>query len=193
MESINIIKSAAKSRLRVKCKQPCTSSFRISYFEGRKQMSMLSAIILAILLLASCSKNASELSFHDAREALDAQKVFLSRMKSDKDLSMEHLADKISKWRTLEDSVSACLMRDTIKKAHSFPMEEFSNVHDSIRDEFMRIATAKRRTFKDVLLLKMKASPYKGKKETDSLSLVASKFLRVWTPYRYIKVTRQGS
>ena len=176
MESINIIISAAKSRLRVKCKQSCTSSFRISYFEGRKHMSMLSAIILAILLLASCSKNASESSFHDAREALDAQKEFLSRMKSDKDLSMEHLANKISKWRTLEDSVSACLMRDTIKKAHSFPMEEFSNVHDSIRDEFMRIATAKRRTFKDVLLLKMNASPYKSKKETDSLSLVASKF-----------------
>lgn len=176
MESINIIISAAKSRLRVKCKQSCTSSFRISYFEGRKHMSMLSAIILAILLLASCSKNASESSFHDAREALDAQKEFLSRMKSDKDLSMEHLADKISKWRTLEDSVSVCLMRDTIKKAHSFPMEEFSNVHDSIRDEFMRIATAKRRTFKDVLLLKMNASPYKSKKETDSLSLVASKF-----------------
>ena len=176
MENINIIISAAKSRSRVKCKQSCTSSFRISYFEGRKHMSMLSAIILAILLLASCSKNASESSFHDAREALDAQKVFLSRMKSDKDLSMEHLADKISKWRTLEDSVSACLMRDTIKKAHSFPMEEFSNVHDSIRDEFMRIATAKRRTFKDVLLLKMNASPYKSKKETDSLSLVASKF-----------------
>lgn len=208
MESINIIISAAKSRLRVKCKQPCTSSFRISYFDGRKHMSMLSAIILAILLLASCSKNASELSFHDAREALDAQKVFLSRMKSDKDLSMEHLADKISKWRTLEDSVSACLMRDTIKKAHSFPMEEFSNVHDSIRDEFMRIATAKRRTFKDVLLLKMKASPYKGKKETDSLSLVASKFFesmdtiplykgdktRILTTYHFFleKVKKEG-
>lgn len=38
------------------------------------------------------------------------------------------------------------------QKAHSFPLEEFSNVHDSIRDEFMRIATAKRRTFKDVLV-----------------------------------------
>ena len=137
---------------------------------------MLSAITLAILLLASCSKDTSELSFHDAREALDAQKVFLSRMKSDKDLSMEHLADKISKWHILEDSVSACLMRDTIKKAHSFPMDDFSNVHDSIRDEFMRMATAKRRTFKDVLLLKMNATPYKGKKETDSLSSVASKF-----------------
>ena len=163
MESINIIISAAKSRLRVKCKQSCTSSFHISYFEG--------------------TKNASESSFHDAREALDAQKVFLSRMKSDKDLSMEHLADKISKWRTLEDSVSACLMRDTIKKAHSFPMEEFSNVHDSIRDEFMRIATAKRRTFKDVLLLKRTAFPW-----------WLQSFLRVWTPYHYIiKVTRQGS
>lgn len=146
MESINIIISAAKSRFRVKCKRSCTSSFRISYFEGRKSISMLSAITLAILLLASCSKDASELSFHNPREALDAQKVFLSRMKSDKDLSMEHLADKISKWHTLEDSVSSCLMRDTIKKAHSFPQEEFFNVHDSIRDEFMRIATAKRTT-----------------------------------------------
>lgn len=57
-------------------------------------MSMLSAIILAILLLASCSKNASESSFHDAREALDAQKVFLSRIKSDKDLSMDTLPTK---------------------------------------------------------------------------------------------------
>ena len=176
MESINIIISAAKSRLGVKRKRSCTSSFRISYFGGRKGMAMLSAITFAILLLASCSKDASELSFKTSREALDAQKVFLSRMKSDKDLSIEHLADKISKWHILEDSVSACLMRDTIKKAHSFPMEEFSNVHDSIHDEFMRIATAKRRTFKDVLLLKMNASPYKGKKETDSLSLVASKF-----------------
>lgn len=208
MESINIIISAAKSRSRVKCKQSCTSSFRISYFEGRKHMSMLSAIILAILLLASCSKNASESSFHDAREALDAQKEFLSKMKSDKDLSMEHLANKISKWRTLEDSVSACLMRDTIKKAHSFPMEEISNVHDSIRDEFMRIATAKRRTFKDVLLLKMNASPYKSKKETDSLSLVASKFFesmdtiplykgdktRILTTYHFFleKVKKEG-
>ena len=192
----------------MKCKQYCTSSFRISYFGGRRHISILSAITFAILLLASCSKDASELSFHDAREALDAQKVFLSRMKSDKDLSMEHLADKISKWRTLEDSVSACLMRDTIKKAHSFPMEDFSNVHDSIRDEFMRIATAKRRPFKDVLLLKMKATPYKGMKETDSLSIVASRFFesldslpeykgdktRILTTYHFFleKVKKEG-
>ena len=169
---------------------------------------MLSAIALAILLLVSCSKDASELSFHGAREALDAQKVFLSMMKSDNDLSMEHLADKISKWRTLEDSVSSCLMRDTIRKAHSFPMEEFSNVHDSIRDEFMRIATAKRRTFKDVLLLKTKATPYKGMKETDSLSIVASRFFesldslpeykgdktRILTTYHFFleKVKKEG-
>ena len=208
MESINTIISAAKSRLSVKSKRSCTSSFRISYFGGRKCLSMLSAITLAILLLASCSKDARELSFHDAREALDAQKVFLSRMKSDKDLSMEHLANKISKWRTLEDSVSSCLMRDTIKKAHSFPMEDFSNVHDSIRDEFMRIATAKRRTFKDVLLLKMNATPYRDKKEMDSLSLVASKFFegmgtiplykgdktRILTTYHFFleKVKKEG-
>ena len=176
MESIKVIISAAKSRLGVKCKRSCTSSFRISYFGGGRPLSILSAISLAILLLASCSKDASELSFHDPKEALDAQRVFLSRMKSDKDLSMEHLANKISKWRTLEDSVSACLMRDTIKETHSFPMEDFSLVHDSIRDEFMRIATAKQRTFKDVLLLKMNATPYRDKKETDSLSTMASKF-----------------
>lgn len=87
-------------------------------------------------------------------------------------------------------------------------MEEFSIVHDSIRDEFMRIATAKRRTFKDVLLLKMNASPYKSKKETDSLSLVASKFFesmdtiplykgdktRILTTYHFFleKVKKEG-
>lgn len=176
MKSIKVIISAAKCRVGVKYKQFCTSNHCTSYFKDGRRLSILSAIILAILLLASCSKDGSNLSFHNTKEALDVQKEFLSSMKSNQDLSMEHLADKISKWRILEDSVSACLMRDTIKKAHSFPMEDFSNVHDSIRDEFMRIATAKRRTFKDVLLLKMKATPYKGMKETDSLSIVASRF-----------------
>ena len=208
MKSIKVIISAAKCRVGVKYKQFCTSNHCTSYFKDGRRLSILSAIILAILLLASCSKDGSNLSFHNTKEALDAQKVLLSSMKSNQDLSMEHLADKISKWRILEDSVSACLMRDTIKKAHSFPMEDFSNVHDSIRDEFMRIATAKRRTFKDVLLLKMKATPYKGMKETDSLSIVASRFFesldslpeykgdktRILTTYHFFleKVKKEG-
>ena len=208
MKSIKVIISAAKCRVGVKYKQFCTSNHCTSYFKDGRRLSILSAIILAILLLASCTKDGSNLSFHNTKEALDAQKKFLSSMKSNQDLSMEHLADKISKWRILEDSVSACLMRDTIKKAHSFPMEDFSNVHDSIRDEFMRIATAKRRTFKDVLLLKMKATPYKGMKETDSLSLVASRFFesldslpeykgdktRILTTYHFFleKVKKEG-
>ena len=208
MKSIKVIISAAKCRVGVKFKQFCTSNHYASYFKDGRRLSILSAIILAILLLASCSKDSSNLSFHNAKEALDAQKELLSSMKSNQDLSMEHLADKISKWRILEDSVSACLMRDTIKKAHSFPMEDFSNVHDSIRDEFMRIATAKRRTFKDVLLLKMKATPYKGMKETDSLSIVASRYFesldslpeykgdktRILTTYHFFleKVKKEG-
>ena len=208
MKSIKVIISAAKCRVGVKYKQFCTSNHYTSYFKDGRRLSILSAIILAILLLASCSKDGSNLSFHNTKEALDVQKEFLSSMKSNQDLSMEHLADKISKWRILEDSVSACLMRDTIKKAHSFPMEDFSNVHDSIRVEFMRIATAKRRTFKDVLLLKMKATPYKGMKETDSLSIVASRFFesldslpeykgdktRILTTYHFFleKVKKEG-
>lgn len=208
MKSIKVIISAAKCRVGVKYKQFCTSNHCTSYFKDGRRLSILSAIILAILLLASCTKDGSNLSFHNTKEALDAQKEFLSSMKSNQDLAMEHLADKISKWRILEDSVSACLMRDTIKKAHSFPMEDFSNVHDSIRDEFMRIATAKRRTLKDVLLLKMKATPYKGMKETDSLSIVASRFFecldslpeykgdktRILTTYHFFleKVKKEG-
>lgn len=208
MKSIKVIILAAKCRVGVKYKQFCTSNHCTSYFKDGKRLSILSAIILAILLLASCTKDGSNLSFHNTKEALDAQKELLSSMKSNQDLSMEHLADKISKWRILEDSVSACLMRDTINKAHSFPMEDFSNVHDSIRDEFMRIATAKRRTFKDVLLLKMKATPYKGMKETDSLSIVASRFFesldslpeykgdktRILTTYHFFleKVKKEG-
>ena len=208
MKSIKVIISAAKCRVGVKYKQFCTSNHCTSYFKDGRRLSILSAIILAILLLASCTKDGSNLSFYNTKEALDAQKEFLSSMKSNQDLAMEHLADKISKWRILEDSVSACLMRDTIKKAHSFPMEDFSNVHDSIRDEFMRIATAKRRTFKDVLLLKMKATPYKGMKETDSLSIVASRFFesldslpeykgdktRILTTYHFFleKVKKEG-
>lgn len=175
MKSIKVSISAAKCRVGVKYKQFCTSNHCTSYFKYGRRLSILSDIILAILLLASCTKDGSNLSFiiqrgigctegvpvkHEIQPGLvygtpcrqNIQVAYFGRLGFSLPDARHH------------------------QKAHSFPMEDFSNVHDSIRDEFMRIATAKRRTFKDVLLLKMKATPYKGMKETDSLSLVASRF-----------------
>ena len=82
MKSIKVIISAAKCRVRVKYKQFCTSNHCTSYFKDGRRLSILSAIILAILLLASCTKDGSNLSFYNTKEALDAQKEFLSSMKS---------------------------------------------------------------------------------------------------------------
>ena len=53
MKSIKVIILAAKCRVGVKYKQFCTSNHCTSYFKDGRRLSILSAIILAILLLAS--------------------------------------------------------------------------------------------------------------------------------------------
>ncbi len=70
--------------------------------------------------------------------------------------SMESIAKDIVAWQTLEDSVVAFISRDTMAagKPQSFPMDAVSNMHDSVREEFLNRARALPRTLKDAYVLK---------------------------------------
>ena len=87
---------------------------------------------------------------------------YLSETRGQKELSFEDLTAYIGKWQTLKDSVTAAMRRDTAYRAHSDIREEYILLHDSVRAELSRLAMSKPRTYKEVLILKERFSPYTG-------------------------------
>ena len=87
---------------------------------------------------------------------------YLSEVRGQKELSFEDLTAYIGKWRTLKDSVTAAMHRDTAYRTHSDIREECILLHDSVRSELSRLAMSKPRTYKEVLVLKERFSPYAG-------------------------------
>ena len=62
----------------------------------------------------------------------------------------------------MKDSVAAAIRQDTARQAHSGTREECRLLHDSICSELSRLALSKPRTYKEVLSLKERFSPYAG-------------------------------
>lgn len=62
----------------------------------------------------------------------------------------------------MKDSVAAAIRRDTARQTHSGTREECRLLHDSICSELSRLALSKPHTYKEVLSLKERFSPYAG-------------------------------
>lgn len=62
--------------------------------------------------------------------------------------------------QTVRDSVSAHIRRDTLWRSHTDTRKECLLLHDSIRMELSRLALSRPRTYKEVLALKERFSPY---------------------------------
>lgn len=122
----------------------------------------LSAVSIAISTLTSCdSPNGKSLVEVQSTPAGLCQK-FLSEVRGQKEVSFEDLTAYIRKWQTLKDSVVTVMRRDTVYRAHSDIREECILLHDSVRAELSRLAMSKPRTYKEVLILKERFSPYTG-------------------------------
>lgn len=69
--------------------------------------------------------------------------------------------------RKLKDTVSVLISQDTIK-AHSTAQIDCALLYDSIRMEFSRLVMEVPRTYKEVLIIKERLSPYDSIKELQS-------------------------
>lgn len=107
-----------------------------------------------------------------------------------KELSFEDLTAYIGKWRTLKDSVTAAMHRDTAYRTHSDIREECILLHDSVRSELSRLAMSKPRTYKEVLVLKERFSPYAGDVELCRSAEEIRPFSQNWINVRPVGVAR---
>lgn len=118
------------------------------------------AIPVAVFTLVSCGGGSGK-SCDEAKEApAGIYREYLSELRTQDELSFEGLTAHIGQWQAVRDSVSAHIRRDTLWRSHTDTRKECLLLHDSIRMELSRLALSKPRTYKEVLVLKERFSPY---------------------------------
>ncbi|VDR36085.1 Uncharacterised protein [Alistipes sp. cv1] len=87
-------------------------------------------------------------------------RTYLSEIRNLNELTAAELTERLLQWRTVKDSVFACLRRDTLDPLRPYIEKACKVMHDSLRIEFSRLALSGPRTYGELLKLKERLSPY---------------------------------
>lgn len=127
--------------------------------------AILFVIVSAAILCTSCGGDNGKPLFKTSATAVDAYQSFLSDVKAKDNLSSADFLSLVREWRTLDDSVAACVSRDTADVIHQNCGYAYQTICNAVRQEAYRLASSRPRSFSDVLSLKEIASPYCGDSE----------------------------
>lgn len=165
-----------KGLFKVKSERKIKGVDVISYFKQQSVLAKGVAVCFAIFTLASCGKNTDDSMFQTSESAVNAYRTYLSDMRSMETLSTEHLIEAINGWQSLRDSVFVCIAKDTADHIHPKYETTIQMLHVSLQTEFIRLANSTSKTFKDVLLIKERTSPYRQDAELSQAVAAAEPF-----------------
>lgn len=165
-----------KGLFKVKSERKIKGIDVISYFKQQSVLAKGVAVCFAIFTLASCGKNTDDSMFQASESAVNAYRTYLSDMRSMETLSTEHLIEAINGWQALRDSVFVSIAKDTADHIHAKYETTIQMLHDSLQTEFIRLANSTSKTFKDVLLIKERTSPYRQDSELSQAVAAAEPF-----------------
>ena len=148
------------------------------YSKIRGQCAKLLAVCFATVALASCGNKSDNYIFQTDEEAANAYKSYLSEVRNMGTISTERLIESVNEWQKLRDSVYACIAKGTTSRPHQNPENTVRMLHDSLRNEFTRLALSQPRSFADVLLIKEKTSQYRKDTELAQAVKDAEPFFR---------------
>ena len=132
---------------------------------GGIRLAVFIATVFAVFMLTACSDGNGTKSLRSSDEAIREYHGFLTNLRQSDKVTIQSLAKTINEWRVLDDSVTSCISRDTVKKAHSYPFAVYRELNDSIHIELCRMAMSKQRTFHDLLYLREQTSSHAGDEE----------------------------
>lgn len=133
---------------------------RISYLKNVLSAIGTCAVPVAVFTLASCGGESGK-PYGEVRDTpAGIYREYLSELRTQDGLSFEGLTARLSQWQAVRDSVSAYIRRDTLWRSHTDTRKECLLLHDSVRMELSRLALSRPRTYKEVLALKERFSPY---------------------------------
>lgn len=141
-------------------------------------------ILLSLLFLPSCSSKEG-LHFQDSNEAINAYSKLLNRIRLYDQASTDLIVDLANEWRTVSDSVFACINRDSINNKNYHAKSAYGVINDSIIIEFERLIDGSSHNFKDYYHVLDKLSNQKLPREVEDLVVSAHVFSILWTPWRF--------
>lgn len=134
------------------------------------------AALAVTLMFTACSDKTGKQSFQTSDEAVTAYRTCLSELHKEDKVNMQRLVAIVDDWQELDDSVPACIKRDTIARPHHYPMAEYRELRDSFHIEFNRLASSKTRNYHDLVYLKEQTNIYADDAELKQAAKVAQPF-----------------
>ncbi|MCF0257267.1 MAG: hypothetical protein HUK10_13460, partial [Bacteroides heparinolyticus] len=117
-----------------------------------RQIAALLPVLLLALSLSACEGGDSGTkSFPGVDAALEDYKSFLRSVSKRKALSTPELVSSVLEWKTLEDSVSAAMFRDSVHTDRAAVDSAYFSLRDSITDRLASLADSRKRSFLDYL------------------------------------------
>ncbi|NDV57030.1 hypothetical protein D0T85_02730 [Bacteroides sp. 519] len=147
------------------------------FIRWRNNHTHLLIIPILILYLSGCSSKENH-HFQDSDEAVHAYSDLLYQIRLHEKASTDLIIDLVYEWRTLSDSVFACISRDSINNKNYHAKSAYGIINDSIILEFERLIDSNSRNFKDYCHVLDKLSGPKLPEETRGLVVSAHKFFR---------------
>ena len=105
-------------------------------------------ILISLLYLSGCSSKKNH-HFQDSNEAVHAYSNLLHQIRLHDKASTDLIIDLVYEWRTLSDSVFACVNRDSINNKNYHTKSAYRIISDSIILELERLIDSNPRIFKD--------------------------------------------
>ncbi len=150
----------------------CAASLFIGY---RKNHTHTLLMLFSLLFLPSCSSKEG-LHFQDSNEAINAYSNLLHRIRLYDQASTDLIVDLAHEWRTVSDSVFACINRDSINNKNYHAKSAYDVINDSIIIEFERLIDGSSHNFKDYYHVLDKLSNQKLPREVEDLVVSAHVF-----------------
>ena len=139
-------------------------------------LSTFVATMNVLFLVTGCSEDSGNGKVSSSDEAIEGYSACMSDLRKKDNVSVEELAVLVNQWQVLDDSVRTLLENDTLIRPHSYPMQTYSQIKDSIKSEFIRMAASRPRNYRDLLLLKEQTSVYAKNAEIDAAAETARPF-----------------
>lgn len=168
-------------------------SDKTSYSGCMSMFSILFAIVSAAILCTSCGGDNGKPLFKTSATAVDAYQTFLSEVKAKDNQSSSDFLTLVREWRTLDDSVAACVSRDTADVIHQNWGYAYQTIRNAVRQEVYRLTSSRPRSFSDVFSLKEIASPYCGDSELKIAAAASVPFFLSLDSIPYYKGSKENT
>lgn len=139
------IKTMYKGMLQEKC------ILGLSYFRLRVLFMTISAILISIFILSSCSNCPQETEFRNSKEAIDYYRNYLFSISNIDSVSINRLCDEIRVWKYNRNSILDYIK--TEEKPYSNTLESIKNIERDIITELIRLVPASC-SFEDLIYFK---------------------------------------